>query len=379
MNDRPRIMFLITGLSKGGAETQLVRLAGELRRRNWEVSIASMDGSCFFRDELATHDVAFFPLDFDRSRLLNFLPALRHTRKLLREWNPDLLVTFMYHANLLGSLLTAIDGIPTVSSVRNEKFGGVFRETLAWLSSRVNVRTTINSSNAATRLVDRGVLPAGKTTVIPNAITVGPPRTSNTATADDILEWIAVGRLYPQKDYPNLLHAFSIVVSQQPNHRLSIAGSGPLQSEIENVVLNLNLSSHVTLLGQRNDVADLLRKSDALVLSSAWEGMPNVVMEAMANGVPVVATNVGGVSELVTDGITGFLCPPHNPEALATAMLALAGQAPAVKHDFGETGRQLIAKKFSVEAVSDLWESLISETIRESSTELSLNPWGDLS
>ena len=117
------------------------------------------------------------------------------------------------------------------------------------------------------------------------------------------------------------------------------------------------------LLGLRDDVAELYGASDALALSSAWEGMPNVVLEAMASGRPVVATTVGAVPEMVADGETGFVVPPGDQAALAGAMGRMMGLAPEERRAMGEAGRRAVRERHSVGSVLDGWEELFGRLL----------------
>ena len=135
------------------------------------------------------------------------------------------------------------------------------------------------------------------------------------AVADDEFLWLAVGRLVPQKDVPNLLDAFAKHHAAHPRSRLAIVGDGALRDEMVAHAASLGVGEAVAFLGIRRDVPQLMAAADVFVMSSAWEGLPNVVMEAMAAGLPVVSTNVGGVAELVEDPGTGALVPASDAGA----------------------------------------------------------------
>lgn len=141
---------------------------------------------------------------------------------------------------------------------------------------------------------------------------------------DDSLVAITVANLRREKDYPNLLHAVHLALREEPRLVLLAVGQGPLEGEVHELHESLGLGARVMLLGYRTDVSDLLAASDLFVLASAHEGLPVSIMEAMAAGLPVVATAVGGVPEAVVNGETGILLPPHDPEALARALVVVA-------------------------------------------------------
>ena len=176
--------------------------------------------------------------------------------------------------------------------------------------------------------------------------------------ADDHFLWLAVGRLDEAKDYPNLLSAFSTLAGRHPNARLMIAGTGPLRSDLDSMIQRLGLGDRVRLLGLRLDMPALYAASDALVLSSAWEGMPNVVLEAMASATPVVATAVGAVPEIVSDGESGLIVPPRDHEALADAMAQMMEFPDETRQSLGRAGYDFLLSEFSRESVIDRWEEL---------------------
>jgi glycosyltransferase involved in cell wall biosynthesis len=172
--------------------------------------------------------------------------------------------------------------------------------------------------------------------------------------------WLAVGRLTPQKDYPTLLEAFLSVPAPA---RLAIAGRGPEAHVLQQQAHRLGIASRVIFLGVRHDIAALLAAADGFVLSSAWEGMPNVVMEALAAAVPVVATRVGGVSELVAADRSGFLVPAQDPGALAEAMRKLMALPIDERRQMGLRGRDHIAAQYSLGSMADRWIALYRELL----------------
>ncbi|GAA6524412.1 glycosyltransferase [Intrasporangium sp. DVR] len=146
---------------------------------------------------------------------------------------------------------------------------------------------------------------------------------------EDAVVAITVANLRREKDYPNLLEAARLALRDDDRLVLLAVGQGPLADEIEALHHRLQLGERVRLLGYRTDVADLLAAADIFILGSAYEGLPVSIMEAMAQGLPVVATAVGGVPEAVTDGETGRLVPPRDPQALAHALNGLASDVNA--------------------------------------------------
>ncbi len=150
---------------------------------------------------------------------------------------------------------------------------------------------------------------------------------------------ITVANLRREKDYPNLLRAARLALARHPGLVLLAVGQGPLEDEVRALHRNSGLGERVRLLGYRTDVPDLLAASDVFVLASAYEGLPVSIMEAMAAGLPVVATAVGGVPEAVVDGETGVLVPPRDADRLSHALVSLARDEPT-RHRMAEEARE---------------------------------------
>ncbi len=274
----------------------------------------------------------------------------------------------MVHANLLTRLCRLFSRVPVlISSARSICEGGRFREWAYRLTDSLCDLTTQVCRPGAERYIQRGLTPAHKMLYIPNGIETDQfaPDPAIRATVRRQLEveqafvWIAVGRLEPQKDYPNLIRAMRRVVSDaHSSTRLLIAGQGPLHEIIERQIADLELAKNVRLLGVRTDIPQLLNAADGFVLASAWEGLSIALLEAAATALPIVATDVGGNSEIVIDGETGFLVPPRNPDALAEAMLRLMNLPPEQRLAMGQAGRSHTMANFDMERIVDRWEQL---------------------
>lgn len=367
-----QIVFLITGLAYGGAETQLVNLATSLKKRGWEVRVVSMLPPQAFTEELKEAGIPLLTLNMRRG--VADPRAVFRLVKMLREWRPQILTSFMFHANLLGRIAGRLAGVPiVVSSIRNENFGGSRRDRVLRMTDWMGEISTTNSNLAADKLVKRGVMPADKIRVIPNGLVLDKFTVKDSSrvglrqqlgiTEDEFL-WLAVGRLEEQKDYSNLLQAFKIIIQDGHKAQLRVAGQGPLLENLQRQSINLGISDRVVFLGLRRDIPSLLDAADGFVLSSAWEGLPNVVMEAMAAAKPVVATCVGGVPELVQEGVNGYIVPPGDSEVLAAAMVKMMALPEAERQAMGRAGRVHIEANYSLERVVDQWEELYRELLQ---------------
>jgi glycosyltransferase involved in cell wall biosynthesis len=294
--------------------------------------------------------------------------------RLLRSWRPDVVVSFLFYSNVLARLAAAIARVPiVVSSVRTERFGGRVSDAVLRGTDRLATLTVTNSRTTARRLVADRIVPENRLLVIPNGVSLdafahhredrGPTRRALGISDDEFL-WLAVGHLEPIKDYPTLLRATATLRDSWPSVKLRIAAEGSQRVALETMVGELHLEGTVRFLGLRADVPRLLAAADALVLSSLWEGLPNAIIEALAAGVPVVATSGGGTSELVEPGMTGFLVPPRDPQALAAAMSELMQLPPKRRSEMGAAGRGFVAEHFALDQVMGRWEELIGELDR---------------
>jgi glycosyltransferase involved in cell wall biosynthesis len=290
--------------------------------------------------------------------------------RLLREWRPHVLTSFMYHANLFGRLAGKWAGVPLiVTSIRSERNESDTRDWLMRLTNRMDDAYTTNSQEVADGLLRRGMLARDKVRVIPNGVDIAaltaPPEArsrlrAQLGVAPEEFVWLAIGRLLPQKDYPTMLQALQPLARTA---RLFIAGRGPLLDQMKQLAEQLGLDSRVSFLGVRDDIAALLAAADGFVLSSAWEGMPNVVMEALAAARPVVATSVGGVPELVQPDVSGYLVPPRNPGALSQAMNRLMALPPEQRREMGLAGHRHVAANYALETMAQRWMTLYRELL----------------
>ena len=334
----------------GGAENVLHALALGLRDR-WEVEAASLlpAGPVARRLEAAgvpVHDLAL------RSKLAAPLAAARVAR-LCASAQIAVVQSFLFHANLVARgarlLLRAAGrrGPAIVSSIhlveRDRPLRGGLERATARLADRV-----VCVSAAIRR--DLGVARDRRFVVIRNGIAVAPgapgPRTASPGGA-----WTSVGRLHPQKGHDVLIEAWRRLGPTAPP--LRIAGAGPLEAELRERARGLP----VELLGPRDDVASLLATSSGFVLASRDEGLPLAVLEAMAAGLPIVTTAVGGIPEALASGRDAILVPPGDPGALAEAVRSIDAD-PGLAAMLGAAAQARVAADFSERGMVDRYDAL---------------------
>ena len=368
-----RICFVSTGLAKGGAETQLYRTACGLRRRGFDVHALCLLGPAYYGEKLME---AGIPVRYLRaSRRSDPFTVLSRLTRALRDMRPDALAGFDYPGTIVARAAGALLRVPVVvSSIRSQRLGGpVRRLALTWTDRLADVTTT-NSRMVADHLVGLGAVSASRARVIPNGLDMqrlGPHLREGRAAlrrsidvADGEFLWVAAGRFEEPKDYPNLCAAVSEIAREGGRLRVAIAGQGPLEERIRALIDgDAGLSRVITLLGQRDDVPALMAAADATVLASAWEGLPNVVLESLAVGTPAVSTDVGGVREIVGDGETGFIVPPRQPRALARAMVRMMALTASERQVMGDAGRAHVLGRFELQQVVSQWADLFTELL----------------
>ncbi len=362
------VVFFTTSLERGGAETQLVRVAIQLKQRGWKVGILTMLPSTQFLEEVAAAGIPLVACS-ERPGGLPIGMAFRVMRQ-LRAWRPALLVTFNFPADAMGRVCGRLAGVRRViATIRTAFVKTPLRKQFYRFTEPLVALTVSNSNAAIDYMVSQGLLTRERTAVISNGMifSEAPSAEATRQLREELgysreaFVWMAVGNLRPAKDYPNLLAAAARCAAASEHFRLCIVGGGEDSERIQALAKELGLDRVVTFLGSRPDVPRLLSIPDAFVLSSAWEGMPNTVMEAMAAGVPVVTTDVGGVRELIQHGHSGFIVPPRDSEALAAQMLALMAAGFEDRRRVAEAGRSWVLDRFELGRVVDQWEALLRE------------------
>lgn len=352
-----RVVLLVTGLSPGGAETQVLHLAGELSRRGWEASVVSLVGQppCSLGMRPGVPDPR----------------ALARLVILLNRLRPHILHSHLFHANLAARLARLWCPVPVVvSSLHSMAESGRASERI-WLRDfayRVTDPladcTTAVSRAAGERHAAAGAVRRSKLRIIPNGVDTAAfrPDPQRRALARERLGlggafvWLAAGRLMWKKDYATLLRACAALRGAV----LLIAGEGPQEAELRRLARDLAVDAR--FLGPVAGMPDLMDAADGLALSSVVEGLPMVLLEAAASGLPAVATDCGGAGEIVRDGQTGYLVPPRDSAAMAGAMSKLAALPPAEREAMSRAAREHAAR-FDMAAIVSQWESLYRELL----------------
>ncbi len=363
----------IPGLDRiGGAERQAMVLAKGLRRRGWRVSMVALSGTGGTAvAELRESGVAFISLEM-RKGLADLRGWLRFHRWLWRE-RPDVVHAHLPHAAWLARWSRLAAPVPVVIDTLHSSYTGKRGRRVGygcsrWLPDHV---TAVSHATAASHLA-AGMVCEDHLSVLGNGIEMEAwrpdPNVRSAARrkfglADEFL-WIAVGRLEAVKDYPTLLRALA---NEPATARLLVLGTGPLEAALVQLAAELGLERRVHFLGFKPNVQRWMQAADGLVLSSRYEGLPMVLLEAGACGLPAVATDVAGTREVIVDGVNGWLARSGDPQALAGAMARLMQMPIEERHTMGELARRRVVEQFRVETVLDRWERLYEDLLRQKS------------
>jgi glycosyltransferase involved in cell wall biosynthesis len=354
----------IPGLNRiGGAERQAMLLAKGLRRRGWRVSVVALygDGGAAAA-ELRACGAAFTSLEM-RKGLADPRGWIRFHRWLKRE-QPDVLHAHLPHAawlcrwsRLAAAVPVVIDTLHSSSTgTRGRRFGYTFSR---WLPDHV---TAVSRATAVSHL-SAGMVREDRLSILGNGIEVdawAPDVQARAATRKQLgltneFLWMAVGRLEAVKDYSTLLRAMA---RAPENAHLLVLGAGPMESELVKLATQLGIERRVRFPGFEPHVEHWMQAADGFVLSSRYEGLPMVLLEAGACGVPAVATDVPGTREVVVDGVNGWLARAADPHSLNEAMTRLMQMPLEERYAMGECARRRVIHESSLDIVLKRWEQL---------------------
>jgi len=373
-----KVLYIIGTLDVGGAERQLVELVCGLDRRRFAASVCCLSHGGPLIGVLTARGVPVEVIGFRGFRIFRYphcvAAQLIRLLRFVRRERPDIVHGFLFWAYVLGAFSARAARVPRVVASRRslghfkaDKPHFLFFERLA---NRLTNLLVANSEAVRQDVIRQERVPAEKVRVIHNGINVSRYRVAPDETLRDALDIpeghtvvTVIANLIQYKGHRFLLEACRIVRERYPRIVVLLVGDGPCRAELEGMANRLGLASTVRFLGSRTDIPQVLALTDLVAHPSLEEGFPNAVLEAMAAGKAVVATDVGGISEAVVHGETGLLVPPGDPTVLAEAIVQLL-QDPARAAAMGRAGQERAISRFGMDRMVRETEGLYEELLR---------------
>lgn len=370
-----RIIHFIATNFVGGPEKQILNHLKRLRMAGQSILLVSFQetGGYALKEE-AGHieiDCELLP-----SGTWTVYQVMKQLRSLYEQWRPEVICAHGYKAVFYSSLLKLLTGCKYIGFSRGWTAENL-RVSVYEMLDRLLIRSAdrvVAVSEAQAKRLQRAFIPKGKIAVVANAVTMKEDKNSRGGCTYGIRKELGLnpdcrllltaGRLSPEKGHRYLLSAMRSIVDVFPDVHLLIAGDGQLREKLEKQSVTLQCHKHVHFLGFRRDLISLFEQVDVFVLPSLSEGLPNVIIESMILGVPVVATRVGGVPEIVNHEHTGLLVDAKQPAALTKAIAELLDDYEAAS-EMSIRAKEFVARHHSAEQQTDRLLKLYEEVAKE--------------
>jgi glycosyltransferase involved in cell wall biosynthesis len=355
-----RIVQIVESLDMGGLERLTINLAIEQKHRGDTPQIYCVCQRGILADDA---EAAGIPVKyFNKPPGLNAAALLKIARALIAD-HPDVVHTHNANIHHYGAVAAALARVPVVVNTRHTPISPkalMYRERHFRFARRFTDAIAFVSNESRNSIVAGLRLEKKRTAVIPTAIPfecfLSKPACPLSALPR--LRFGSLGRMDPQKGHPILIDAFALVLERIPHAELRIVGGGHLYRSLCDRVSSTGLSERVKIEGPTKDPAAFLQELDVFVLSSCWEGLPLVLLEAMAAGLPVVATRVGGIPDFLPEDV-GWLCPSEDSRALANAMISAAQSSQLLTR--AARGKALVLQKHGIDKMRDAYDQLFKE------------------
>jgi len=371
-----RLLILDTELEMGGKEKLLYEFIARADRKRFRIAVCCLKPGGYFKEKIVALGVPFYD-DLLRHRFDAL--AFRELESVIRSERTEIVETFAHPNTVIFSFLARLRAlvervVVSYHAVGTDAHGSIFRPYLRPILRRMDAHIAVAEVQKR-QLVDREGLPEENIRVIYNGVDtrafrpaaggerLTPRRALGLSETDVVL--MSVGSLKPIKGIDVLLRSVAPVMQAHARAKLVVVGDGPDRGALQLLARELGVADRVQFAGLRADVDTLLRAADALVLSSRSEALPTVLLEAMATGLTVVATNVGGVSEIVEAERSGLLVAAEDVAALSSALTRLVADE-SLRTTMGARGREVVESRFRIETMCEnrmaFFEGLLSRS-----------------
>ena len=363
---RARILYLIWSLDLGGAEQVVIDLARHIDRAQFEPVVCCLYDKGRSAPSVEKEGIPVIALGSKSDALL--VPALF---RLIRSWKIDLVHTHLFHANLWGRISAECAGVPVICSEHGmDTWRGPFHLTMDRCLARVSKRIIFVSKAVKQFYTERNPCLKGRGCVLYNGVEI--EKFQAKGLGEEVRQSLGlreshrvlgiVGRLVPEKSHVDFIEVIQSLSRELEDIVGLIVGEGELLSQLEQLVKRRGIEDRIMFLGYRSDMPRIYQAMDVFVTTSLREGFPLSVLEAMAAGIPIVATDVGGIPECIKDGEEGLLVPASDPMAAAQAVLKVLTDS-ALRDTLVANARRRVRASFSVQAMVKNHESLYREIL----------------
>ncbi|MFV1968076.1 MAG: glycosyltransferase [Pirellulaceae bacterium] len=367
LDERIRVAFVITELEVGGAERCLASVATRLDRQRFDPAVFCLaprpaETELVERLESSDIDVHFLGA---RSAWQCFSARVQF-RKLLASWRPHIVQSFLFHANVLAASVVRRGAGPSLVLGVRVADPARWRAAVERMAARRAQRVVCVSESVAEFAQCRVGVPAEKIVVIPNGIDMSEYGSSAPADLQPLGVGnqrriiVTIGRLHHQKGLDLLLRRMPVAFESLPNHDLLIVGDGPMLADLKRLTATLGLVGRVHFAGRRKDVPCILARCEILVLLSRWEGMPNVLLEAMAAGRPVIVNEAEGVAEVLGPLARLQMVPISDASDFVDRLVRIVSR-PEDASALGRENRDRVASCFDIRSMVERYERLYDQ------------------
>ena len=365
------ILQMVNGLAIGGGELKLLELVQHLSKDKYNITICSVGQGGPLKDNFESLGFKVYVLE--KKHKYDFSQVLK-VAKLMKKEKIDLVQTTLFYADVIGAYAAKLAKVPIVISWEAVTQPYKYKHLLAYNLAARKINVIVAVSNAIRRqVINERKVKADNVITIRYGVDLnkfsiksssnGVKRSDIGVDKDDIVLG-TVARFTEQKGHAYLIDAAVRIINSFPSAKFVFVGDGPLRGDLEYQIDKLGIKEHFKLLGFRNDIKELLNIFDIFILPSLYEGLPNVVLEAMACYKPVIATAVDGTVEAVVDDVTGLLVPPKNAEILTRKVCYLLKNKHRIAA-MGKAGRKRVEHIFTLQKQVREFEELYDQQIKK--------------
>lgn len=365
-----KVCFLAGTLGRGGAERQLVYMLRALKTAGIQTRVLCLTKGEPLEEEIRAMGIRMTWVGESRWRPIRLCRIIKE----LRREQTHIVQSAHFYTNLYAAVAARLLGIKSIGAVRNDLTSELKGHgNMAWGQLHLTGHLITNSELARRRAIDEGIKPE-HIEVVPNVVDANEANGQANGNGNGTTRILFAARLTEQKRPDRFLQALQKIVESRPDldFRGIIVGDGPLRPRLEELADSLCLRpKYLEFLGELADLKPAYEKSDLVVLTSDWEGTPNVLLEAMGRGLPIVATNVGGVPELVRNGENGLLVETDDANSVASSIITLI-ENPQLRTSMGAFGRQVALEKHSPRRLAERLIAVYEKTLWKNGTSKNL-------